>query len=257
MTEKTVLLDIADRIATITIAREQRRNSVDNEALEQIGAAVAKIRREDVAVIIVSGQGTKAFCAGSDLKALASYSERDARYHTHLFLSTMTELDEFPCATIAAIEGFCLGGGLELALTCDYRIASQESKFGFPEIKVNAMPTGGGTIRAPRALGLARAREMLLFGGQIDAQKALDWGLVSEIVPAGTAFEAAKAMARDYASKVDGPTVGLLKRIIMSSYEASVRTGDALAYLGDYALVQSDSFKKGVGGFADRGKTKP
>lgn len=256
MAEKTILLYIADRVATVVIAREQRRNSVDNDALEQLRAAIEEIRRQDVAVIVVAGQGTKAFCAGSDLKALAGYSERDARYHTHLFLSTMSELDEFPCATIAAIEGFCLGGGLELALTCDYRIASRESKFGFPEIKVGAMPTGGGTIRAPRALGLARAREMLLFGGQIDAQKALDWGLASEIVAPGTALEAAKAMARDYASKVDAATVGLLKRIIMSSYNAAGRTGDALAYLADYALVQSDSFKRGVGGFAERGKSK-
>ena len=256
MAEKTILLDIADRVATIVIAREQRRNSVDNDALEQIRAAVESIRRQEVAVIVIAGQGTKAFCAGSDLKALASYSEQDARYHTHLFLSAMEEIDEFPCATIAAIEGFCLGGGLELALTCDYRIASRESKFGFPEINVGAMPTGGGTIRAPRALGLLRAREMLLFGGQIDAEKALAWGLVSEIVAPGTALEAAKAMALGYASKVDPGTVALLKRVIMGGYDTPARTGSALAYLADYALVQSDSFKQGVGGFADRGKPK-
>jgi enoyl-CoA hydratase len=241
-----IQLDIADRVACVTIDREERRNALDNEALDTLIATFEGIRREDVTAVVLTGKGTKAFCAGSDLKALTAYSERDAQHHTYLFQKYTELMDEFPRATIAAIEGFCLGGGLELALTCDYRFASAESEFGFPEITFNALPTGGGTIRAPRAIGLARAREMLLFGFRIDARKAMAWNLVSELVPAGTALEAAMAMARSYAAKVDPFSVTMLKSLLMGGYGTASRVGQTMAYLADCALTQSESFKRGV-----------
>ena len=253
MSESGIKTDIEGRVAVVTIARERRRNSVDNAALQGLIDAFETIRGADVSVAILVGEGEKAFCAGSDLKALAAYSEREARHHTHLFLKCAEAIDEASVATIAAIEGFCLGGGLELALACDMRLASRESTFGFPEITVGALPSGGGTVRAPRAIGLSRAREMLLFGRPIDARRAVDFGLVSELVEPGAALSAAKAIATDYAAKVDPASVALLKHVIMSGYGASTRTGQTLAYLADYALVQSASFKAGVGGFANRG----
>jgi enoyl-CoA hydratase/carnithine racemase len=255
MSTESVLCHIDGRVATITIAREQRRNSVDNAALEQLIAHLDTVQRSGVSIVVLAGQGTKAFCAGSDLKALAAYSEEDARWHTQLFLRCTEKLDELPCATIAAIEGFCLGGGLEIALACDMRLASTDSTFGFPEILVGALPSGGGTVRAPRAIGLNRAREMLIFGGKIDAQKALDWGLVSDIVPAGEAVARAMEMAKAYAEKVDPASVALLKHVITSGVGASTRTGQTLAYLADFALVQRESFKSGVSGFADKKKS--
>jgi enoyl-CoA hydratase len=255
MSDPSILLEVSGRVATITLAREHRRNALDNEALERLRSTFEELRQKNVTVAVIVGQGLKAFCAGSDLKALAAYSEPEAHHHTHLFLSCMETIDEFPCATIAAIEGYCFGGGLELALACDYRIASKEAKFGFPEIKVGALPSGGGTVRAPRAIGLTRAREMLLFGFEIDAQKALDWGLISETAPAGAALETALAMARRYADKVDPATVALLKHILIGGYGSSTRTGQTLAYLADYALVQSESFKRGVRGFAGKGSS--
>ena len=242
----SILLAVADRVACVTIDREQRRNALDNEALESLIAAFESIRREDVTAVVLTGKGTKAFCAGSDLKALADYSERDNQHHTYLFQKCTELIDEFPRATIAAIEGFCLGGGLELALTCDYRIASTASEFGFPEITFNALPTGGGTIRAPRGIGLNRAREMLLFGFRIDAQKAMAWNLISETREPGTTLEAAMAIARSYAEKVDPFSVAMLKSLVMGGYGTASRVGQTLAYLADCAMTQTESFKSGV-----------
>ncbi|MGE0093071.1 MAG: enoyl-CoA hydratase/isomerase family protein [Alphaproteobacteria bacterium] len=254
MATNGIELEINGRVATLTILREQRRNSLDNPALEQMLKHLDEVRRSGVSVLIVSGEGVKAFCAGSDLKALAAYSEEDARRHTQLFQDVMERVDELPCATIAAIEGFCLGGGLELALCCDYRIASSESFFGFPEITVGALPTGGGTVRAPRAIGFTRAREMLVFGGRLAADKALNWGLISEIVNAGSTRESALAMARPYAEKVDPISVALLKHILVGGYGTSTRAGHTLAYLADFALVQRESFKAGVSDFSAKKK---
>ena len=141
---------------------------------------------------MVSSEGTRLFCAGSDLKALVDYDLKEKVRHTRLFQKAMAAVDEAPCATIAAIEGFCLGGGLELALGCDRRIASEEAVFGFPEITVGAPPTGGGTLRAPRAIGLARAREMLIFAERIDATTAKGIGLISQTCAAARAGYSAR-----------------------------------------------------------------
>src|SRR5688572_24339 len=150
----SILVSVSDRVATVTIDREHRRNSVDNDALEQLISAFEGFRRQEVTIAIVTGKGTKAFCAGSDLKAVAEYSERDVLHHTYLLQKCVEVIDECPITTIAAIEGYCLGGGLELALACDYRLASSEAQFGFPEITFNVLPTGGATVRLPRAVGL-------------------------------------------------------------------------------------------------------
>lgn len=234
------------RVATVVIDREHRRNALDNEALEQLIAAFEGFRMQDVTAVVISGKGTKAFSAGSDLKAVAEYSERETQHHTYLLQKCAETIDEAPVVTIAAIEGFCLGGGLELALACDYRIASAEAQFGFPEITFHVLPTGGATVRLPRAIGLSRAREMLLFGFRIDAAKAMGWNLVSEVVAPGTAVAAATEKARDYAAKVEPFSVAMMKSILIGGYGTSARVGHAMAYLADCALSQTEAFKQGV-----------
>lgn len=237
MTQEPISLEISQGVALITIMREPRRNSLDNEALLRLRDCLEKLRVCDVSTIVITGQGDKAFCAGSDIKALKSYDYPTAQYHTHLFQSVMETIDEFPCATIAAIEGYCLGGGLELALACDYRIASATSEFGFPEIRIGVLPTGGGTVRAPRAIGQLRAREMLMFGERIDAKTALEWGLVSRLAPPGTARAEAMLKATAYAGSVKRSSVALLKLAVMGAYGASARAGQTMAYLADASLL--------------------
>ncbi|MGE0239099.1 MAG: enoyl-CoA hydratase/isomerase family protein [Parvibaculaceae bacterium] len=247
--ETPIILDIDGKIARIVIDREARRNALDNGALELFLDVLAKVRKSDAVCLILTGRGDRAFCAGSDLKALAAYTPREAEHHTYLFQTLTETLDELPCATIAAIEGACLGGGLEIALACDLRAAGETARFGFPEILVGALPTGGGTMRAPRAIGLTRAREMLIFGEPVDAATALDYGLISAVTAQGAALAHAEAKAHKLAERVDREAVALLKTVLMHGATAATRTGQALAFLADVALVRTSAFKSGVANF--------
>jgi enoyl-CoA hydratase/carnithine racemase len=245
----SIELKIADGVANLRIDRPERRNALDNDAIECFLDCLARVRRSSTIALVISGEGTKAFCAGSDLKALSAYSAQDAEYHTYLFQKLAEEVDELPCATIAAIEGACLGGGLEIALGCDYRISADNSRLGFPEITVGALPTAGGTVRAPRAIGLARTREMMLFGEPVDPVTALQWGLISQVAPAGTVVSLANEKATTLARTTNRDTVMLLKTMLVSGAGLAARPGQSLAYLGDFALVRSESFQKGVAGW--------
>lgn len=253
---QSILLDVQDSIAVLTINRNERRNSLDNDAIEAFISALEKVRRAPVTVLCITGAGDRAFCAGSDLKALASYTPEEAEHHTYLFQKLAETLDELPCATIAAIEGACLGGGLELALCCDYRVATPNSRFGFPEITVGALPTGGGTVRAPRAIGLSRTREMMLFGEPIDADRACFIGLISEVYHSEDMRDFALKKAVALASKSNRDTVKLLKAMLVTGAGLPARSGQMLAYLGDVALVRSASFKTGIGAWSDSSPQK-
>ena len=241
-----IRLEIDGKIAVLTIARNERRNALDNDAIEAFLAALNKVRRSPVVALVITGEGDRSFCAGSDLKALKAYSEEEVTHHTHLFQLLTETLDELPCATIAAIEGACLGGGLEIALACDSRIAASGARFGFPEITVGVLPTGGGTIRAPRAIGLARAREMMLFGEPIGAEEAQRIGLINRVAQGQVRAEA-QARAELLASQTHREAVMLLKAMLVTGAGAPPRLGATLAYLGDVALSRSPQFLKASG----------
>jgi len=242
-----IALELDENVGVLTIQRPERRNALDNDALHEFLNALELVRRSAVVGLVVTGAGDKAFCAGSDLKALAGYSPEDAEYHTHLFQRLTETLDELPCATIAAIEGACLGGGLEVALACDLRMAAETARFGFPEITVGALPTGGGTVRAPRVIGLARTREMMLFGEAIDATKALAYGLISAVCAPDAVRTVAREKASTLAARTERDAVKLLKAMLVTGAGLPAHSGQMLAYLSDVALVRSASFKKGVG----------
>jgi enoyl-CoA hydratase/carnithine racemase len=244
MMKRSILLTFEERIAVIKIDRNERRNSLDNDAIEAFLAALSEVRRSSAVALVITAEGDRSFCAGSDLKALAAYSKDEVTHHTYLFQLLTETIDELPCATIAAVEGACLGGGLEIALACDYRLVSSESRFGFPEITIGVLPTGGGTVRAPRAIGLARAREMMIFGDPVTAIDALGIGLVSQIVAPGFAQNAAIERAKKLASSTNRDAVMLLKAMLVTGAGASPRVGSMLAYLGDVALSRSDHFLK-------------
>lgn len=236
-----IRLEMEDKVAVLTIDRNERRNSLDNDAIEAFLAALNKVRRSAVVALVITADGDRSFCAGSDLKALKAYTEEEVTHHTHLFQLLTETIDELPCATIAAIEGACLGGGLEIALACDSRIADAGARFGFPEITVGVLPTGGGTIRAPRAIGLARAREMMLFGEPMGAEEAHSIGLISRVVT-GNVREVARARAELLASQTHREAVMLLKAMLVTGAGAPPRVGATLAYLGDVALSRSPYF---------------
>ncbi|MGZ6696140.1 MAG: crotonase/enoyl-CoA hydratase family protein [Solirubrobacteraceae bacterium] len=187
----------AGAAAVLTIDRQHRRNAVDGPTAERLRDGVRAFEADDGArVLVICGAGGEAFCAGADLKAIESFGPRLADRDGPLGFTRLTPSKP----TIAAIGGWCLAGGLEIALWCDLRIVAEGSRLGFPERRWGVPLIDGGTQRLPRIVGMGRALDLILTGRIIDATEAHAMGLVTELVAAGTEVERALAMAEGLAS---------------------------------------------------------
>ena len=181
---ETILVDRRDRVAIITINRPEKRNALNIQTRAEGAAILDELREDDsIRVVIFTGAGDKAFIAGADI---AEFARRTALQQRAIMLERglFNAIDTFPKPVIAMVNGYCLGGGCELALACDIRIASDNASFGQPEINLGIIPGGGGTQRLPRLVGEGKAMEMVLTGEIINAQEAFRWGLVNQVVPA-------------------------------------------------------------------------
>ncbi|MGB3068353.1 MAG: enoyl-CoA hydratase/isomerase family protein [Ottowia sp.] len=193
----TVIVEVSDFIATVTLNRPEAMNAIDPESAFQLREAWGEIsRRDDVRVGVLTGAGDRAFCAGVDLKKTMPPAETFAEIHfgpepSDPPISTLQTVKPM----IAAINGFALGGGLELAMLCDIRVAASTATFGFPEVGVGSIAAGGGTQRVIRTVGQSDAMLMLLTGDRIDAQEALRIGLISRVVSPQELPGAARAIA--------------------------------------------------------------
>jgi len=191
--------------AVVTIDRQERRNAVDLETAEGLHDAYVSFEADDEArVMILTGEGSEAFCAGADLKAMAELAAQESPEK----LASMADREEGPMGftrltpskpTIAAISGWCLAGGLELALWCDLRIATETAKLGYPERRWGVPLIDGGTQRLPRIVGQGRALDLILTGRIMEAAEAFEWGLVNEIVPPDRHLERALELAEGIA----------------------------------------------------------
>ena len=181
---ETLLIERRDRVAVITINRPQKLNALNIQTRAEGAAALDEWREDEgVRVVVITGAGEKAFVAGADIaefEGRTAVTQRDVMLGRSLF----TAVDTFPKPIIAMINGFCLGGGCELALACDLRIAGENARFGQPEINLGIIPGGGGTQRLTRLVGEGKAMELILTGDMIDAQAAYNLGLVNMVVPA-------------------------------------------------------------------------
>jgi enoyl-CoA hydratase len=183
--------------AVLTIDRQHRRNAVDGPTAERLRDGVRAFEADDEArVLVICGAGGEAFCAGADLKAIESFAPRLTDPGGPLGFTRLTASKP----TIAAVDGWCLAGGFEIALWCDLRIVAQGSRLGFPERRWGVPLIDGGTQRLPRIVGMGRAMDLILTGRIFDAAEAQAMGLVTELVPDGTAVERALAMAEGLAS---------------------------------------------------------
>ncbi len=195
-TAAAVLYERRGSSALITINRPERRNAVDGPTAAALHEAYLRFEQDEQArVLVVTGAGEAAFCAGADLKATASMAGRLMSEEGPMGFTRLTPSKP----TIAAISGFCLAGGLEIALWCDLRIATETSVLGYPERRWGVPLIDGGTQRLPRVVGLGRALDLILTGRMIDAQEALGMGLLTEVVPAGGHLERALALAEGLA----------------------------------------------------------
>jgi enoyl-CoA hydratase len=190
MTSTTLLLDIQDGIATITVNRPDKLNALNGTVIRELGEAAAALEADaSVRGIILTGAGPKAFVAGADISELASQTPLDGKARSLAGQAVFRRFEAMRKPVVAAINGFCLGGGCELAMACHIRIASESAKFGQPEVKLGIGPGYGATVRLPRLVGRGRAIQLLLTGEMIDAQEAWRIGLVNRVV-AAAALEA-------------------------------------------------------------------
>jgi enoyl-CoA hydratase len=207
--------EVAEGVGTLTIARPKQLNALDAATLAEMGTVLelARSAPEEVRAMVVTGAGEKAFVAGADIAAMSKLGPAEAREFAALGHRTMSALEALPIVTIAAVNGFALGGGCELALACDLVYASERAKFGQPEVNLGLVPGFGGTQRLTRRVGPMRAKELILSGELVDAARARDMGLALEVLPPERLLAHAQAKARLIASR--GPqAVALSKRLI-------------------------------------------
>lgn len=228
MTAKTSdvkTVSISEGVAVVTLNRPQVMNALNIQLREEIIDLTRAMDADpDVGVVIFTGAGGKAFCAGADLKERGQrttdemYNER--RFFRNRWINVIAGMAK---PTIAAINGYCLGGGLEVALQCDIRIASDNAKFGLPEVTLGFLPGGGGTQRLPRAIGLQKAKEMILTGKHIDAAEAERLGIVARVVSRAELMPAAMALAQSIAKN---PRIAVLQaKVALNASQETMLSG--------------------------------
>ncbi|HET6777486.1 MAG TPA: enoyl-CoA hydratase-related protein [Gemmatimonadales bacterium] len=193
----TLLFELSDGIARITINRPDKLNALNATVIAELGDAITRVET-DAAVrgVILTGAGTKAFVAGADITELAEQTPLQGKARSLLGQQVFRRLERCGKPVIAAVNGFALGGGCELAMACHIRLAAEHARFGQPEVKLGIGPGYGGTARLPRLVGRGRALELLLTGGMIDAAEAYRIGLVNQVVPGDQLLEKSEAMMR-------------------------------------------------------------
>jgi enoyl-CoA hydratase/carnithine racemase len=227
-------------------------NLVSVEVTTALTAALTRVENDrDVRAVILAGTGDRAFCAGSDIKEFSSLHGRVAEGKLVSENVAYDQLANLPLPTIAAIEGDALGGGLELALCCDLRVAAASALVGMPEVRLGVMPGSGGTQRLPRLIGLARAKELILLGEIIDAHTALEYGLVNRVVPQTTAEAAARELAETLALR--GPVaVREAKGVLNRTLDGSLAEGQVDELAASERVFSSDDMLEGASAFIEK-----
>ena len=250
---ETLLVERRGRVAVITINRPQKLNALNIQTRTEGAAALDELREDaEVRVVVITGAGEKAFVAGADIaefEGRTAVTQRDVMTARSLF----TAVDTFPKPVIAMINGFCLGGGCELALSCDIRVASETARFGQPEINLGIIPGGGGTQRLTRLVGEGKAMELILTGDMIDAQHAFNLGLVNLVVPAADLEAKTMEMANRIAEK-SPVALRMAKEAVKTAARANLDEG-LRREIDLFALTFSSADKdEGVRAFLEKRK---
>ncbi len=248
----SVELSRIDDCALLRLNRPDALNALSFSVLHEIGRAVDEVASWKVRSLIVTGAGEKAFCAGADIKELRGRSMMERKRGAELGQAAFAKLDRLPFPSVAAINGFAFGGGLELALACTFRVAVRSAKLGLPEIKLGLIPGYGGTQRLPRIIGEARALDMILLGRTVSGEEAERIGLVHRLVD-GAAVDGAKALVRDFAS-YSLVALGFARDAVKRALDVPVHDGLKIeADLSTLAFSSADA-EEGMAAFTEKRK---
>jgi enoyl-CoA hydratase len=247
MTYETILLEKRGRVGLITLNRPKALNALNDQVMDELGAALLTFEADaNVGAIVITGS-EKAFAAGADIAAMANYSYMDV-LHKDFITRNWETIRKIRKPIIAAVAGFALGGGCELAMMCDIIIAADTAKFGQPEIKIGIMPGAGGTQRLPRAVGKAKAMDLCLTSRMMDAAEAERAGLVSRVVPAAALMEEA-LKAADTVAAMPLQAVMLIKESINRAYEGPLAEGVLFERRVFHSLFATEDQKEGMSAF--------
>jgi enoyl-CoA hydratase len=249
---ENIVVEKSDRIATITINRPDKLNALNAATIGELDRAFRDAAADDdVRGIVLTGAGEKAFVAGADIAELAQMGPIDGVAVSRLGQEAFRFLETMGKPVIAAVNGFALGGGMELALACHLRVASERAKFGLPEVKLGIIPGYGGTVRLPRIVGRGRALELILTGEMIDAAEAHRIGLANKVVPAGSALTEARALMTKILA--NGPVaLRLALESVEHGADASVREGLTLESNLFGLLATTTDMREGMGAFLEK-----
>ena len=247
-------VDEASGVGTIRLDRP-KMNAINDEVVEQLAVAARDATFNDKVKSIIIWGGDKIFAAGADIKAMAERTPSEMMNRMGSLQSVFTMVEDIPKVTIAAINGYALGGGCELAMTCDFRVMADNAQIGQPEILLGIIPGAGGTQRLPRLVGPARAKEIVYSGRFLDCVEALEIGLVDRVVEAGKVYETAMEMAQQYAK---GPTIALRAAKMAIQRGLEMDLGDGLAFEREVFvnLFATEDQKIGMKSFVEEGPGK-
>lgn len=249
-----VRLEVAEGIGTIRLDRP-KMNALSVQLQDEIGIVAQQAAEDpDVHAVIVYG-GERVFAAGADIKEMQTMSYVDMLQRAAKLQGCLNAVAAIPKPTVAAITGYALGGGCELALACDFRVVAQDAKLGQPEILLGVIPGAGGTQRLPRLIGTAKAKDLIFSGRHVDASEALAIGLADEVVPAPEVYEAARARMAQY---VNGPAIALraAKEAIDRGIEVDLPTGLELERVAFAGLFATQDRQNGMDSFVENGPGK-
>ena len=256
MEYKNLLFGVENNVALITFNRPRVLNSVNTETMVELNDAINKCKEEaDVKAVILTGAGNKAFVVGADITELKGKNPQEAMKFMELGHATLRFMETMPKPVIAAVNGFALGGGTEIAMACDIRFASEKARFGQPEILLGLIPGWGGTQRLARLIGIGRAKELLMSGEQITAQRAYEIGLVNRVLPAEQLMEE----ARKFAQKLIGLpafAIKMAKHTVNYGYDLALDNAEKLEIQCCSLCFSTEDLKEGVAAFLEKRKPK-
>ena len=239
-------------VATVTLDRPDRYNALGTRIVAELRQALEEIEGSGATrVLILTGSGDKAFCSGADLKERAGMDADERWAHNRSMVALAEALARLQIPTIAALNGLAFGGGLEISLACDFRLAAEGARFALPEVGLGIIPGAGGTQRLPRLIGPTRAKEMILTGRRINAGRALEIGLVSEVVPAESLMETSRALAEEIAA--NSPlALAYAKAAVDLASETTIEQGLRYETSAIRTTLASEDYRIGLAAFAEK-----